>query len=99
MNLLKAALDALEDGHISAEEAVRAALLGRTTLARVLKRSARRRCRRPTVRAIKQISAFVAAAAVHRVAESYAVASVDRTFCVCPYVRHAAVSRAAGPSG
>jgi hypothetical protein len=67
VKLLDLALEALEDGHISAEEAVRAALYGRARLTALLRRSGRKGCRRPTVRPIKQIPEAVASAAVRTV--------------------------------
>ena len=65
--LLNSVVKALEAGHISAEEAVRAALCGRGELLALLDRSARRGCRRPTVRSIKQVPDAVANAAIRRI--------------------------------
>jgi hypothetical protein len=60
-------LERLEDGGISAEEAIRAALSGSAALTALVSRSARRGCRRPTIRPIKQTPEAVAIAAVRSV--------------------------------
>jgi hypothetical protein len=66
-SLLSQALQHLDAGHLSTEEALRAALRSRATLERLVDAAATKRWRRPTVRKIRVVPAVVVEAALARV--------------------------------